>query len=251
MYKIPANTLFVGKNLVFVPDCHSTNLLLMEMAQRGAGTEGTVVITDNQYSGRGQRGNVWLSEPGQNFTLSVLLKPGLRADQQFLLTQMVALSVADYVSTKTAGVQIKWPNDVLVNHKKLCGILIESSLSGTSIQFVVAGIGINMNQTVFNNPKATSLKLQTGKDYDLKTELEALLHSVEARYLQLREGKADQLKADYLNLLYRKDEYHQFVAGQSIFSGAVRGVDELGRLLVETTTGTQTFNLKEISFADA
>jgi BirA family biotin operon repressor/biotin-[acetyl-CoA-carboxylase] ligase len=120
--------------------------------------EGTVVITDNQYSGRGQRGNLWISEPGKNLTFSVLLKPNVRPDQQFVLTQVVALAVADYITTKTNAVKIKWPNDILVSDKKICGILIESSLSGAVVQFVIAGAGLNINQTVFQNPRATSLK---------------------------------------------------------------------------------------------
>ncbi|MCW5911044.1 MAG: biotin--[acetyl-CoA-carboxylase] ligase [Cyclobacteriaceae bacterium] len=223
----------------------------MEFAQRGVGTEGTVVITDNQYGGRGQRGNLWVSEPGKNFTFSVLLKPALRADRQFLLTQVVALAVADYVRSKAGHVKIKWPNDILVNDKKLCGVLIENSLVGSAIQVVIAGVGLNVNQAVFKDPKATSLKLITGKEYDLNQELELLLHCIEVRYLQLREGKVDQLNADYRNNLYRLGERHLFETAGEKFQGLITGVDETGRLLVETGQGARAFGLKEIRFADA
>jgi BirA family transcriptional regulator, biotin operon repressor / biotin---[acetyl-CoA-carboxylase] ligase len=250
LYKIPASTLFVGKNLVFVPDCHSTNSLAMELAQRSSAAEGTVVITDNQYSGRGQRGNLWISEPGKNLTLSILFKPTVRPDQQFILTQLVALGVADYVKTKTLAVKIKWPNDILVNEKKVCGILIESSLSGALVQFVITGIGLNVNQTIFQNPKATSLKLETGKEFDLNVALNELLLAVEARYLRFREGNTAKLQSDYHQNLYRLGEKHEFVAGRESFNGTIEAVDEAGRLHVNTTTGSRKFDLKEISFAD-
>lgn len=250
MYKIPANTLFVGKNLVFVPDCHSTNSLAMDLGQRASAAEGTVVITDNQYSGRGQRGNLWISEPGKNLTFSVLLKPNVRPDQQFVLTQVVALAVADYITTKTTAVKIKWPNDILVNDRKICGILIESSLSGAQVQFVIAGIGLNMNQTVFQNPRATSLKLETGKEFNLNTELDELLQMLEVRYLQLREGNAAKLHQDYLQRLYRLGEQHEFNALQEFVTGSIESVDEQGRLKVSIAGTTKSFNLKEISFAD-
>jgi len=250
LYKIPASTLFVGKNLVFVPDCHSTNSLALDLGQRASAAEGTVVITDNQYSGRGQRGNLWISEPGKNLTFSVLLKPKVRPDQQFILTQLVALAVADYVITKTTSVKIKWPNDILVNDKKICGILIESSLSGAVVQFVIAGAGLNINQTVFQNPRATSLKLETGKEFNLNTELHELLQAVEVRYLQLREGNIAKLQHDYLQRLYRLGEQHEFKTGSEFVKGSIESVDEQGRLQVKIDGATKTFDLKEISFAD-
>lgn len=252
MYKIPANTLFVGKNIVFVPEWHSTNSLAMELGQRANGTEGTVIITDNQYSGRGQRGNRWISEPGKNFTLSIILKPNLPPHHQFLLTQVIALGVADYVKTQVQSdlVKIKWPNDILVAGQKVCGILIESSLSGSSVQFIVAGIGLNMNQQSFENSLATSLRCVSGNSYDLQKELPGLLQAVEIRYLQLRDGKINRLKSDYKDNLYRLGEWHDFKTSQGTFHGRIEGVDEAGKLVVQSDAGTHPFDLKEINFAD-
>lgn len=252
MYKIPANTLFVGKNIVFVPEWHSTNSLAMELGQRANGTEGTVIITDNQFSGRGQRGNRWISEPGKNFTLSIILKPNLLPDQQFLITRVIALGVADFVKTRIQPdlVKIKWPNDILVAGQKVCGILIESSLSGSSVQFVVAGIGLNMNQQSFENSLATSLGCVSGTSYDLQKELPALLQAVEIRYMQLREGKVDKLKSDYKNTLYRLGEWHDFKTAQGTFHGMIEGVDDVGMLLVRSDKGSHAFDLKEINFVD-
>lgn len=252
MYNIPANTLFVGKNLVFVPECHSTNTLAMELSQRGSLAEGTVVITDNQQAGRGQRGNQWISEPGKNLTFSVILKPGfLKADQQFRLTQVMSLAVTDYLKNRfDATIKIKWPNDILSNQLKICGILIENSLSGDTIQFVVVGIGFNVNQIILPDPKATSLKQETGKDYILENELQLLLHAIEVRYVQLREGKINLLNHDYLINLYRKGELHLFNTKDGALKGMIEGVDQRGRLILQTSEGKRSYDLKEISFAD-
>jgi BirA family transcriptional regulator, biotin operon repressor / biotin---[acetyl-CoA-carboxylase] ligase len=252
LYKIPANTLFVGKNLVFVPECHSTNTLAMELSQRGSIADGTVIITDNQQAGRGQRGNQWISEPGKNLTFSVVLKPGfIKADQQFRLTQVISLAVTDYLKNRLdATIKIKWPNDILVNQLKTCGILIENSLSGDTIQFVVVGIGLNVNQISMPNNKATSLKQETGKDYILENELQLLLQAIEVRYVQLREGKINLLENDYLINLYRKGELHGFNTMDGVLKGMIEGVDQRGRLVLQTSEGKRFYDLKEISFAD-
>lgn len=223
----------------------------MELSQRGPAVEGTVIITDNQYSGRGQRGNQWFSEPGKNLTFSVILKPRfLKPDQQFRLTMVISLAVADYVRSKVHGlVKIKWPNDVLVNEQKICGILIENSIAGDTIQFVVAGIGLNINQTTFPYLSATSVKQETGMDYTLKDELPLLLQAIEIRYQQLFEGNIALLENDYLNILYRKGELHAFYTMAGTLNGMIEGIDQRGRLVVQTSSGKQYFDLKEISFA--
>jgi BirA family transcriptional regulator, biotin operon repressor / biotin---[acetyl-CoA-carboxylase] ligase len=251
LYKIPASTLFVGKKLVYVPECHSTNTLAAELSQRGSVVEGTLVITSNQFGGRGQRGNQWISEPGKNLTFSLILKPTfLKPDQQFRLTQVVSLAVADYVSDKIKGVKIKWPNDVLINNKKTCGILIENTISSEQIQNSVIGVGFNVNQLEFTGNRGTSLKNETGLDYDLQTVLNDLLRCIEVRYLQLREGKFEKLSDDYLNNLYRKGEHHSFIIGETQKQGVIEGVDQRGRLVVSFDEIKQEFDLKEISFAD-
>lgn len=252
MYKISANTLFVGKNLVFVPECHSTNTIAMDLSQRESTIEGTVVITDNQHSGRGQRGNRWVSEPGKNLTFSLILKPAfLRPDQQFRLTMVISLAIADYAKSKFPdSVKIKWPNDVLVKERKICGILIENSLSGDTIQSAVVGIGFNINQTSFPNLKATSIKQETGKDYTLEDELPLLLQAIEERYVQLRDGRINLLENDYLTNLYRKGEWHAFNTKAGALPGMIEGVDQRGRLIVQTSEGKQYYDLKEISFAE-
>lgn len=252
MYKILANTLFIGKKLIFMPECHSTNSLALELCQQSYVPDGTLVITDRQTAGRGQRGNTWESHTGMNLTFSVILKPTFLAIQdQFLLSMITSLSIRDYLAAMCSDpVFIKWPNDILVKQFKICGTLIENQLIGQQFSYAVIGIGLNVNQQLFNAPMATSLSLTVGKDFDLQDVLEGLLSHLESRYLQLRQGRAQQLKEDYLKHLYRVNEHHTFQSGDVQFTGKILGIDEQGRLRVLIRDQEKDFGIKEISFVD-
>ena len=250
MYKILANTLFFGKNIVYVPECHSTNTLLVEMVEKANMMEGTLVITDRQLKGRGQRGNSWEAEPGLNLTFSILLRPSfLTVAEQFFLTQAISTGLGDYWQSRIhLGTKIKWPNDIVINDKKVTGILIENSLAGNSIQQSVVGIGVNINQERFANPKATSLKQLVGHPFDLQQELNSLLEKLEYRYLQLRAGNRDELQREYLNQLYRIGEKHFFRINGKPVEGMIVGIDPIGQLKLVMEGGERTFGLKEIEF---
>lgn len=250
MYKIPANTLFLGKNLVYVPECHSTNTLIADLVQKAAAMEGTLVITDHQTAGRGQRGKTWQAAIGLNFTFSFLLQPRFVAvKDQFHLQRVVALGITDYLQTYfTDDLKIKWPNDILIKGKKLCGILIENQLSGAFLSQSVVGIGLNVNQKEFALPAATSMALQGGREFDLVQELEKLLEQLEARYLQLKQHKEQQLIADYLQRMYWRDEIHVFFAHGEEFEGEIKGTNEMGLLQIESREGVRTFDVKEVTY---
>jgi BirA family transcriptional regulator, biotin operon repressor / biotin---[acetyl-CoA-carboxylase] ligase len=249
LYKIPANTLFVGKNLVFVPECHSTNLLAHDLSHMQNAPEGTIVITDNQTAGRGQRGNSWEAEPGKNLTLSVILKPSfLLTKDQFFLNIFTSLAIHDLLLDKTnAIVRIKWPNDLMVGSKKICGILIENQIRASQVSNSIVGIGLNVNQANFTADTATSLIHFRGMSV-LQHLLDELCERLEARYLQLRSGNYVSLKADYISRLYWKGEQREFAAADSVFTGIIDGIDESGKLSVGTNTGIRTFDIKELSY---
>lgn len=250
MYKIPASTLFTGKNLVYVPECHSTNTLLAELMQKAETPEGTLVITDHQTAGRGQRGNTWQATIGLNFTMSLLLKPKfLPVKDQFYLQRVVALGLTDYLQLYfDDDAKIKWPNDILIKGKKVCGILIENQLSGAYLSQSIAGVGLNVNQKVFALPAATSMALMSGTEFDLSLELEKLLLKLEQRYLQLKQNKQEQLKADYLQRMYWRKEVHWFAAAGREFEGTITGTDEMGLLQMESREGVRTFDVKEVTY---
>jgi len=250
VYKIPARTLFAGKNLVYVPQCHSTNTLAAELGQKVETPEGTVVITDHQIAGRGQRGNTWEAEPGKNLTFSLILKPDfLTAKDQFQLNEAISVGLAQYIASFVAHkVAIKWPNDILVRDKKVCGILIENHLNSESIGCSIVGIGLNVNQQSFAVPNAESISMITGKEYDLRNEFEVLLHALEVCYLDLKKGKQAELENKYLDLLYRKDEIHLFTARDEIFEGIIIGVNEDGKLRINVGGVERVFGAKEVAF---
>jgi len=250
VHKNPARTLFLGKRLEYVPECHSTNDIASNLSRDNGIIEGTVVITDKQTAGKGQQGNSWESEPGKNLTFSLVLKPGfLQVKQQYQLNKAIALGIWDALKEiSEKDIKIKWPNDIMVAGKKLCGILIENSISANSIQQSIVGIGLNVNQTKFDTAKAGSLKLLMHMDFDLNTLLELLLLSIEVRYLQLRANQTAKIDADYLIALHGLNELLSFKAGDEIFEGKIRGIDENGKLLVEVDASIRAFAVKEITY---
>ena len=251
MHKFFANSLFIGKKLENLPHCHSTNQIAGEMLNHDRPPEGTVVITDNQTAGKGQRGAQWESAAGQNLTFSILFYPHfLLIKHQFYLNMIISLGVARALQHELGGkVKIKWPNDILVSDKKICGILIENSLKGSKIEYSITGIGLNVNQKEFAYEKATSLSDLTLTDYDLNDVFNKVIRGIEQYYLMLKAGDLDKIRSDYLDNLYWLNERHVFDA-QGIFSGQIVDVDETGKLLVETNHQVNAYDIKEIVFVE-
>src|ERR1035437_6675835 len=158
-------TIFIGKNCIEIEKTDSTNSYLSKLLGEKTLFEGTVVITNRQEMGRGQRGTTWESEPNKNLTLSILLHPTfLRPDEQFQLNKAISLGVAGFVVgvlQVDVDVKIKWPNDIYIRNKKVAGILIENSVSGNNLQHSIIGIGINVNQEKFSAklPNPTSFRI--------------------------------------------------------------------------------------------
>jgi BirA family biotin operon repressor/biotin-[acetyl-CoA-carboxylase] ligase len=214
--------------------------------------EGTVVITAFQKAGKGQSGAQWNSEPGKNLLMSVLLFPHeLPVKKIFMLNKVVALAVRDLISEFVPEVKIKWPNDIYVADKKICGMLIENSLRGNQIQYSIAGIGLNINQGVFPteilNP--TSLKIITGKIFSVDEIFSPLCSHLESRYLQLKAGQEEKLNRDYISSLYRFGEKCFYEDAHGKFSAQIENVDEDGRLCLLKEDGCKTkYAMKEVRF---
>jgi BirA family biotin operon repressor/biotin-[acetyl-CoA-carboxylase] ligase len=161
----------------------------------------------------------------------------------------VSLGILDFLTARIShDLKIKWPNDMLVRKKKIAGILIENGLMGDGIQQSIVGIGLNINQTVFSVPTATSLKSETGLDYINADELGLLLQTLENRYLQIRSGKLADVLAVYLKNLYRMGEEHDFIAKDQPMRGRIEGIDDTGKLKINSQGAHLFFSLKEISF---
>lgn len=250
LYKIPANTQIIGKKIIYLPTCHSTNDIASEVAPQME--EGAVVITYHQTQGRGQRGNAWEAEAGANLTFSLILKPSfLPVHQQFYLNIAVTLAIIDalYTFLPDDKLKIKWSNDIYYTNAKLGGILIENTLEGENIKNAIVGMGLNINQTQFHHAKAISLKNILQKDFFLPEVLEKILECLEIRYLALKDKKFQLLKQSYLSQLYWYKETHLFHnnAGNE-FTGEIIDIQDNGRLVIQADGEIHFFNFKEIIF---
>jgi BirA family biotin operon repressor/biotin-[acetyl-CoA-carboxylase] ligase len=248
-------TLFIGQNSIHLTVVDSTNSYASEMLRQIRPVEGTIIYTFEQNQGRGQRGNSWHSEPNKNVALSLILHPAfLSGNEQFLLTKIASLAVADLMAEllpKDYDVKIKWPNDVYVDKRKIAGILIENVISENTLQSSIIGIGLNINQTIFETEanNATSLKLLTHKDYNLQTVMESLCGFLEARYLQLKSNKRDLIDNTYLKRLFNLNEWKNYSVQDEVFEGRIISVSAIGKLQVELhSLEIKEFALKEISF---
>lgn len=214
--------------------------------------EFTVYWADAQTAGIGQRGNHWHSAPRQNLTFSLILKPtALAAADQYQLTKALSLGIHDWLSAivpETEKIKIKWPNDIYYDDKKICGTLISSRLKGTNLHTAIAGIGLNINQTQFpdwvSNP--TSLRLISGRTYNLDRCLTDLVHNIAHRYERLLRA-TDSPDSDYLSHLFRLSLPSRYrYQGQTI-TATILGVNRYGHLLLRCDTGLEiTCQLKEI-----
>jgi len=251
LQNIAPKTLFTGQQLVYLPQCDSTNNIAHDLLIKNKATEGCVVITSAQTRGRGQRGNSWEAEPGKNITLSVVLKPSFVAvAKQFSLNIAVSLAVADLVKTflPDQRLKVKWPNDLYYGNKKLGGILIENTISNLYLQHSIIGIGLNINQLSFTNNQAVSLAQLTGEEYALETIIEQLLSCLEIRYLELKQGKLAKQKFEYLQILFRYQEEYNYLIADTIISGKILGVAENGKLGLQVDNEIKYFDFKEISY---
>ena len=215
--------------------------------------QGDVIVAESQTAGRGQRGHVWESGKGQNLTLSAILEPTfLPPTEQFLLSEVIALAVADTLASYSIKTKIKWTNDIYVGDKKIAGILIEHKLQGNTIGRTIAGIGLNVNQTSFSAdlPNPTSIAIEQTAEFERDEVLERLQECIMRRYKQLQNGERATLQSDYHTMLYRLDEEHLYaLADGSTFIGTIRGVEPTGALKVEMQNGDlRTFMFKEIEF---
>ncbi|WP_426669752.1 biotin--[acetyl-CoA-carboxylase] ligase [Mucilaginibacter sp. McL0603] len=245
--------LFVGQNLITINKVDSTNNYLKDLLSNSKPvSEGTVIMAESQYAGRGQQQNRWHSEDGKNLTFSILLKPiFLPVTQQFDLTRAVSLGIINALEPHLgAQLKIKWPNDIYFENGKLGGILIENIVQGNQIKNSVVGIGLNINQDTFpaDVPNAVSLKQILRKDYDLKLLLSDICKNIEAAYLNLKAGRLEFVRNAYLERLYWLNEHKMFKAGGRIFEGLIKEVKDNGLLTVFDGDVTSEYNQKEIEF---
>ncbi|TNF26704.1 MAG: biotin--[acetyl-CoA-carboxylase] ligase [Bacteroidetes bacterium] len=240
------HNLFVGQHRIHLAETGSTNNYARQLVRDKMPPEGTLVTTDTQTEGRGQRSNSWVSSPGLNVTGSYILRPVfLAAKDQFMLSASIALAVFDVVSEKADknSVNIKWPNDVLVNGQKIAGILIENSLRGNGIDHSIVGIGINVNQTEFpSGLNATSLKILTNDQHALDDVISVLNSMIEKRYLQLRQGQHASILSQFNRHLFGFDQEKALTVNGKEAIFRILGVRPSGELQLEDQMGRNSLH---------
>lgn len=249
-------TLFIGQSLFFLHDVESTNTYASDLLKNVNPPEGAIVYTDNQTKGKGQRGSVWSSEIAKNVTVSIILKPTFLAlNHHFYLSKITALALYDVLAQLLASsqydIKIKWPNDILVDKKKIAGVLIENNVQQHGLQHSIIGIGLNVNQTLFHDltSLATSLKLITEHEFDRKAVLETICQHLEKWYLKLKANHFEAIDEAYKQRLFKLNESMDFLTpmNDAVFRATITNVTKEGKLELKLENGTlQYFELKEV-----
>lgn len=229
----------------------STNTYLKNISREVPLTEDIVVVAEVQTQGRGQMGTKWHSKIGQSLTFSVLKRfRGLPIANQPMITFAVSIAIYKVLQKlQIPGVSIKWPNDIMSYQQKLCGILIENQLEGATITASVIGIGLNVNETEFEQlPQATSMRLASGIIFNLEEVLHLVSETVLLQLEELDVGKVNGLKESYEAVLFRKNKVTAFQDDQGVqFNGIIKGVTDTGELLLEIEDESlQKYELKQL-----
>ena len=244
------HTKWAGKTVHFARETDSTNLWIKRLAKEGA-PEGTLALAEFQSAGRGRLGRSWEVPEGTSVMMSILLRPKFEPQYAPTLTLVMGMAVAKAVKSLGFDVSIKWPNDVVVSHKKICGILTEMGVRDGKIDYAVIGVGINVNIKEFPEEmadKATSLYLESGKEFD-RSQIPGLVMEAFEEYYEKFAATCDLsgLKEEYESILANYNQPVRVLAKEP-YEGVARGITDGGELLVEKTDGTiATVSAGEVS----
>jgi BirA family transcriptional regulator, biotin operon repressor / biotin---[acetyl-CoA-carboxylase] ligase len=229
----------------------STNTYLKQICDDKMLEDYTTVITKHQTQGRGQMGTVWNSERSKNLMCSVFKDAShILVDQQFYISIVTSLAIVKALQGfNIPKLNVKWPNDILSENKKVCGILIENVIKNNRLECSIIGIGLNVNQTEFKQlPNASSLKLLTGTVYNIDELLQLILSNLKYYFKFLEQGKQELLKNKYEKKLFRKDKPSSFKDQKgNIFAGFIKGINTVGNLQILLEDDIlKEYDLKEV-----
>lgn len=235
------HTKWAGKTVHFAEKVDSTNEWAKTLGKEGA-AHGTLAVAEYQSAGKGRLGRRWTAPAGSSVMMTILLRPDFEPQYAPMLTVVMGLSVAQAAQRIGVDTSIKWPNDVVVSRKKICGILTEMSVEEGNIRYVVIGVGINVNLDTLPDEladKATSLYLETGKTYDRNEMVAYVMECFEENYERfVKSGDLALLQEDYNRMLANCGQPVRVLDPLSPYEGIARGIDQKGELVVEKTDGT-------------
>ena len=239
----------IGRKIIHLNSVDSTSNYTANLIKKGEIDHGTVIMADDQFSGRGQRDAKWLVKSGENLTFSVFVdNVNLSVDEQFYINEMVSLILVRFLEKLGLKSKIKWPNDIYVNGKKIAGVLIENQIAGSTIKSCIIGIGININQIEFEGFTATSTYLDDGILRKLKEALFVFIHTFNSFWKDFSDENRKQTRSDYLEKIYRLNEVAEFEDKSGKFFGQITDVLNSGELVIEREGLIKSYNLKEIIF---
>lgn len=247
-------TMTFRHNFIFFDKVDSTNMRAADLFLKQPLPEGTLIYAGRQTAGSGLGENKWYSEPGMNITASVVLFPDfLPAEDQFKLTMVMSVSICHMLESLDSRLkpQIKWPNDIYLNHRKVAGMLIKNNISGNTISQTIAGIGLNVNQTVFDAraPLAISLSMITEQKYDIVDLLTKWHVELGQTYHLLKSGKAYKIEKEYLDRFYRLNQWANYTINGEKLRAKITGTGEYGMLQLTAEDGRKfSCGLKEVVF---
>ena len=206
-----------------------------------------------QTAGIGQQKSQWVSDANKNLTFSLILHPAfLPVQDQFMLSKVLSLAICEWLDERASvRSQIKWPNDIYIGDRKICGILTSTRINGPHLEHAICGIGLNLNQTVFPDwvPNPTSLQLISHQESDLQESLESLIRAIAGRYSDLQSRSWEEINAHYLNRLYRYEAPSLYRYHDAIIQATIKGVNRFGHLQLLTSDGAPlSCSMKEIQY---
>ncbi len=238
--------------IIRLKETASTNDALKESLVQQDMPEGIVIQAEEQTQGRGQQGNSWVAEPGQNLTFSLLLKPvHVAAAEMFLISQVVSIGIVAFLNELGAGFTIKWPNDIYHNDQKVCGILVENQLLGATLAHSIIGVGLNVNQEEWPAalPNPLSLRQVFRRTFALSELLDGICESIMCWYTRIDAGEEQLIREAYAAYLYRKDGLYAFQADGNTFQARIVFVSPDGQLHLELENGEEcAYYFKEVQF---
>lgn len=235
------DTNWAGGKLVYLDEVDSTNNYARKLAEDGV-QHGTLVVADYQNGGKGRRGRTWVMPHRKAIAMSLIVRPDIRPEKASMMTLVTGMAVAEAIKKVTGlDTKIKWPNDIVINGKKISGILTEMSAEMDGINYVVIGIGINANFTEFPEElreTATSLQQQLGYPVDRGAIICMTMKIFEIYYERFMETQSMKgLAEEYQQMLVNLDRQVRVLEPGNEYSGVARGIDETGQLLVEKENG--------------
>ena len=245
-------TKWAGQEIAYFDEIDSTNIKAKELAEQGY-PNGTLVVADQQVSGRGRRGRSWESPSGTGIFMTLMLKPEINPNSASMLTLVAALAVAKAIKDVTGlDAQIKWPNDIVINGKKICGILTEMSAQFDYINHIVIGIGINVHNEVFSDEiahMASSLLLESqGKKFRRAEIIEKILEYFEEYYeIYLETEDLTALTGEYNKILVNMNKPVRVLDPKDEFEGKAMGITAKGELIVDTWESRKLVSSGEVS----